>query len=495
MIDITRIKSQNDALFTDRIGELRSEHTRLLDEADAIASKHPVLNAGQKQRVDNLIAGAQRVRADLDQAVAERDARLDECIKIAESAEHPGRLEPAVGPRHGEQDWQPMRRTGDPWAPGAEQRFGGPHAQRDRALAAVARSTAPDVAKQRATALLDAHPDDAASAGWARTASNPVYRKAFEKVIRNPEAGPLLLDDDERRAFGEAQEARAALAITSGTGGLLMPFELDPTVVIGNAGVTSPIRQIARTEVISTMTWHGVSSAGVQAEWLSEAAEASDNTPSFSQPIVHTHKASAYVEASIEFSQDTTGGEQLSGLFADARDRLEAEAHVNGTGSGQPYGILTRVSAVTTSRVSATTNNLYGSPDVYRLIDSLPPRYRPNASWIGSLSILNRTRQFDTSGGSSFWANLGADTPEQLLGRNVYEVSSMVGSLGTGDDDVLMIGDFSNYLIADRLGMAIQYDPMVRGSNRRPIGAVSWWAYWRTGADCLNTDAFRLLRV
>lgn len=342
-----------------------------------------------------------------------------------------------------------------------------------------------DTARAAAQQILAAAEDadqEAKAEHFVRTAS-PEYHDEFRQYLRTGQVGPHL------------DETRTALSTTAANGGYLIPFELDPTVILANAGVTNPIRGIANVATMSTNVWHGVSSAGVTAEWIAEAAEVADASPTFTQPTVTAYKADAHVIASMEVTQDSSVASELTRLFADARDRLEAAAHATGSGSGQPYGVITRVAAVTASRVAATTNNSYGAVDVYAVASALPPRYRPGASWIAELTTINRTRQFDTSGGSSFWANLGMGQPEQLLGRSIYECSSVDGALGTGDDDILLLGDFSSYYIRDRMGMEILFDPIVLGSNRRPVGQVSWTAFWRTGADVVNTDAFRLLRV
>lgn len=337
-------------------------------------------------------------------------------------------------------------------------------------------------AAQQILASAEGDDQEAKAVHFIRTAGSE-YADEFREYLRTGNVGPRLV------------ETRTALSTTAGNGGYLIPFELDPTVILANAGVTNPIRGIANVATMSTNVWHGVSSAGVTAEWIGEAAEVADASPTFTQPTINAYKADAHVIASMEVTQDSSVASELTRLFADARDRLEAAAHAVGTGSNQPFGIVTRVAATTTSRVSATTNNSYGSPDVYAVASKLPPRYRPGASWIAEQGIINKTRQFDTAGGSSFWANLGMGQPEQLLGRSIYECSSMTGTLGTGDDDVLLLGDFSNYYIRDRMGMEILFDPIVLGGNRRPTGQVSWTAFWRTGADCVNVDAFRLLRV
>jgi HK97 family phage major capsid protein len=91
-----------------------------------------------------------------------------------------------------------------------------------------------------------------------------------------------------------------------------------------------------------------------------------------------------------------------------------------------------------------------------------------------------------------------------MLGRWTYQSSAMLnagGSVGlstatASNDNILILGDFSaGYLIVDRIGMEVVYNPLVLGGNRRPTGEVGWAAFWRVGADTVNSDAFRMLQV
>lgn len=59
----------------------------------------------------------------------------------------------------------------------------------------------------------------------------------------------------------------------------------------------------------------------------------------------------------------------------------------------------------------------------------------------------------------------------------------------------MLVGDLSQYYIADRLGTVMIYEPLVKGSNQRPTGQAGWFTYWRVGADVANADAFRVLNV
>jgi predicted phage gp36 major capsid-like protein len=47
----------------------------------------------------------------------------------------------------------------------------------------------------------------------------------------------------------------------------------------------------------------------------------------------------------------------------------------------------------------------------------------------------------------------------------------------------------------DRIGVEIMYEPMVMGANQRPTGQAGFFAFWRTGADVITSNAFKVLKV
>ncbi|MGW0599955.1 phage major capsid protein [Streptomyces sp. NPDC002776] len=323
------------------------------------------------------------------------------------------------------------------------------------------------------------------------------YMRAFESLLENA-GNPALLEEEEYAAYRLAEAHRRAMSLTDAAGGFLVPFTLDPTIILTNAGSANPFRQVSTVKTITTDTWNGVSSAGVTAGWLAEANQVGDNSPGFAQPSIKPEKAAAWVQGSFEVLADSGFGAEVGPLLADAKDRLEATAFATGTGAGQAKGVVTAVSAVGGSVVATATADTYAVADVYAVEQALPPRHRITGrpSWMASKTIINKTRQFDTAGGSSFWANLGMGQPEQLLGAPIYEASAMDGVIDAGQNNhILLLGDFRNFYIVDRVGMTMVYEPLVKGANGRPTGEAGWFAYWRTGSDVVNPDAFRLLNA
>jgi predicted phage gp36 major capsid-like protein len=63
------------------------------------------------------------------------------------------------------------------------------------------------------------------------------------------------------------------------------------------------------------------------------------------------------------------------------------------------------------------------------------------------------------------------------------------------NDDCLVLGSYDQYVVVDRLGTTVAFNPLVIGTSRRPTGSVGWFLYWRTGGDAVVADAWRMLRL
>jgi HK97 family phage major capsid protein len=65
----------------------------------------------------------------------------------------------------------------------------------------------------------------------------------------------------------------------------------------------------------------------------------------------------------------------------------------------------------------------------------------------------------------------------------------------TGAANILAVGDFSNYLFAQRAGMSVEtVQHMLATANNLPNGQRGMFAWARNGADSINDLGFRLLQ-
>jgi HK97 family phage major capsid protein len=158
------------------------------------------------------------------------------------------------------------------------------------------------------------------------------------------------------------------------------------------------------------------------------------------------------------------------------------------------------VTAITASRVSPTTGGSFAAAtQVYLVWDALNARARQSATtaWIANNSIISKARQFDTTGGSSYWANLNDATPPRLIGKPIFEASSMDSSVTTGSN-ILLAGNFGDgYLIVDSItGPTLEWVPTVMStSSGTPTYQSGWRFHHRVGAKVVDTDAFRVIRL
>ena len=322
------------------------------------------------------------------------------------------------------------------------------------------------------------------------------YLRAFAKLVADPARGHLLWDAKEAEAFRRVEGLRSetrAMTTSDSQGGYMSPLVIDPSILITSAGSINPLRAISRGVQTVSDTWNGITSAGVTAEWLAEAGEAADASPTLAQPSIPVYKASAFVPYSYEIGMDAVDFmSELGKLLMDGCNQLSATAFTTGTGTGQPTGIITAL-AGGSSQVNTATGDTLVSGDVYNLQNQLPPRFQANAQWCATLSVLNLLRQMETTAGALKFPGL-QNNPPVLLGRNANELSNMDGVIDAGQNNhILLYGDFSNFVIADRFPSQIELIPNLFGANRRPTGQRGAFLWARVGSDSVVDNAFRLL--
>jgi HK97 family phage major capsid protein len=464
---------------------------QIADLEERYGSDADLWPAGVRTRHENLHRGLKATDTDLRalEAAGQRNETLRQY-----AISHPEVRESGFG------GGTPTRSRANPWRGLGDNLLGeSPAGYAQRALDAIELLPGiPTSNRAMLTEMVDQDPT-ARSAMFVTAASDPAYLNAFRAVLKDPVRGHLMWSDAERESYARVEHMRAALSLTDGNGGYLVPLTLDATAMIQNAGSTNPFRRIARIETTATDDWNGAKTAGVTAEWLAEGATAADASPTFTRATIKPHKLSAYVFGSYEILQDSNFVDQLPRLLADSFSNAEAAAFATGAGDGsnQPWGVVTRVAAVTTSRVAATTASAFGLPDIYKVHNALTARSRTSSSaaWVANNTIINLIRQMDTSGSAAFWTDLNGATPATLLGAPIYEASAMSAAVTTGSN-VLLAGAFEELAIVDRIGTTLVYlNSIADTSSGRPTGSAGWFAFKRVGADVLNADSFRCLQL
>ena len=357
----------------------------------------------------------------------------------------------------------------------------GPDAIRSRAFQAIeSRGRQLDAgAADRLDSIIRSEPA-APHARYIAAVADPAYASAWRQVMRDKDRASLEMTPAERAALIEARAATEARDMTVGTGsagGFALPFDLDPTLILTNAGSTNPLRQLATVKTITQKSTHVVTTDGVSAAYAAEGATVAVTTPTLAQPEVVTHRGSVHIRGSFELFQDWSGIQtEIARVFADAKDNLEASKFLTGSGTNEPEGIL------------VTLAWDYAAPDAVgefiTMQNALEPRFQQGAVWLTNLAAVNAAQQLvaaaDTSDAPIF------DAAGRLLRRPVYEASYM-------PDGNWLYGDFrQGFIIADRLGMSVELVPYVYDGSGNLVGQRAMMALFRSGCLVINEDAFIL---
>lgn len=330
------------------------------------------------------------------------------------------------------------------------------------------------------------------------------YRDAYMKLMTQPDAAAFL-SVEERDAVRAFMEYRAMSENTTTTGGFGIPVFIDPSIIMTAQESGNPFLQIARQVDVNTSVWKGVSSAGVTWAFQTEAATAADNSPTLAQPSVTVHMARGTIPYSIEVGQDYPQfASEMGRLLAEGYDELLVQKFTVGSGTGEPRGILTALSANTNVRVTVQTAGTNFSPgDPYKVWKALPKKYRnARGAWLMSVGVNNAIRQLGTANVyHATTVGLPEEWMDTLFNRGVHESPYMPDATTstTAPDGLAIVGDWQNFVIARNGGMTTEFIPtlvqqVTAGSGPAlPTGQRAWFAYARIGSNSVNDLAFRLL--
>lgn len=449
--------------------ELRAEIEALETEVRDIAAADET-TPEQDSRLDEAADELPALRAELAKA-EKREALLDE-VRAGRTTV------PAEAP-------QVMRRV----ETDIDVRTAARSEVRDAAMKSIedARWLSPE-SQERAASLLERRSINFDGESFSRqlvASERPAYRSAFQKGLQGLSH---LMSEDERRADAEFR----AMSTTTTAGGFGIPVLIDPTVITTDGTGLLGILPYCRIEPITNDAWKGVSAGHTDWSFDAEAAEVSDDASTYAQPTVDVHKAQALIPYSIEIEQDYPGfASEMSALLAEGYEDLLAQKVAVGTGANQPWGAFT----TTVTQVTVTTDNQFNAADIDKVWAALPEKFRARATWFMNVDVENDIRAFSAGDNyNRFTVDQAAAGLMQLNGRPVVLSDWAPTWTGTDGAAILVVGDFSKFVVAQRVGMSVELVPHLTstGSNR-PNGTRGWYAYARVGSDKTIANGFRRL--
>jgi len=197
-------------------------------------------------------------------------------------------------------------------------------------------------------------------------------------------------------------------------------------------------------------------------DWTTELATGNeDSTLSFGKRELNPHPLAKRLKVSNKLIAMSA-----MGIDAFVRERLaykfgitQEKAFLTGTGVNQPLGLFTAsANGIPTSR-DVSTGNTTTAPTFDGLIEakfSLKGAYWNQADWIFHRDVLKGLTKLKDGEGEYIWRQAITDgEPDRLLGRPITMSEYAPNTLTTGLY-VGILGDFSQYWIADALDFQVQ---------------------------------------
>jgi len=253
-------------------------------------------------------------------------------------------------------------------------------------------------------------------------------------------------------------ESKDLVENVGASGGFLVPTEQRSELLQWTPELTAirerctviPMRR--RSVQIPTLDQTGTTASqphwwgGVLAKWTEEAGSKDETEPTFRQITLTAHKLVCYTECSDELLADSAISLEgfLGAAFNGVISWYENHAFVNGTGAGQPQGIISAGATIGVARAGA---NAIAIADVINMLESfqgVSPMWLASRQALSNLMLLN-----GPTGNASyvFMPSARDAMPANLFGHPLF-FSEMCPALGTKGDLILV--DWSKYLIGDR---------------------------------------------
>lgn len=245
----------------------------------------------------------------------------------------------------------------------------------------------------------------------------------------------------------------------------LLSMSLEQSVVRSRARVIPMGSASVRIPAIRDASHASTVFGGVSASWIAEAASLSTVTqPTFAQVLLTARKLTGYTVASNELLSDSAVSVEslINTLFPEAIAYFEDDAFINGTGAGQPLGIINADAMVTVSAETGQSASTIVWENIVNMYSRMMPQSLQRAVWVVHNDTFPQLATMSLNvgtGGSAIWLNNGvAGPPMTILGRPVV-VTEKAQTLGTAGD--IMFLDFGQYLIGDRQALTMAVSPHV----------------------------------
>lgn len=341
----------------------------------------------------------------------------------------------------------------------------------------------------------------------ARLQEMEAMEQELAKPVNTPLTGKPMSTTEKPEKTGRASEAYKQAMLTAlrtnfrqvsnvlsegvdANGGYLVPEEYDHRL-IDILDEENVMRKLGTR--ITTSGEHKINIAATKpaAAWIEEGGALTFGDATFDQIILDAHKLHVAIKVTEELLYDNAFNLEnyIMQQFGKALANAEEDAFINGTGTGQPLGILAATGGADVG-VTAKSATAITADELIDLIYSLKRPYRKSAAFLLNDQTLAAIRKLKDNYGQYLWQpSLQAGEPDRILGYAAY-TSPYFPAVAAGKAAVAF-GDFSYYNIGDRGTRSFAELKELFAGN----GMVGFVAKERVDGKLVLPEAIKLLKM
>lgn len=307
------------------------------------------------------------------------------------------------------------------------------------------------------------------------------YKKAMDTYIRSVGRGRPV-DGAAMKVLEEGNDSAGGFWIPPDFRAELIKKMATMTAIRPNANViTTGTDMVSFPKVVYTTD--DKYTAGTRFSWSAEnpGSNYTESTnPVSGKTNIPVHLATASIYLTRQMVEDSAFDVMgyVSGILAETFALGEEDAFINGSGAGQPQGILNHANINTASGTTDGMKIVSGSASaiawgtttagsstavtkgIIAVEAALPPQYEAGAKWLANKGTYSTARGMVDSNGrplwniTEAWPTLANGMSPTLLGYPILKSQFMPDI--AGDSYPMLFGDFKSYTIADRVGLSIE---------------------------------------
>jgi len=307
---------------------------------------------------------------------------------------------------------------------------------------------------------------------------------AVRTAVVNPSAmDQRLIQNAALSTYGsEASGADGGFAVPPEWRSEIMRLVMGEDSILARTDRQSVSGNTITFPVDETTAWQ--STGGIQTYWDSEASTISQSKPSLTDLTIKLSRLTSLVPVTEELLEDAPA---MSGYVTSKAGEKMAfkvnDAIINGTGVGQPLGIMNAPCTVSVAKVTSQTAATFHADNAVAMMARMPAQSFGNSVWLINQDVVPQILKLGfavtTAAGTAAGAGALYLPPNGLANQSTY--GSLLGRPIIVTEACATLGTVGDVILAD----LTKYLSVVKGSMKADVSIHLWFDQ--------NVSAFRFV--